>query len=572
MLFLKKKSLGIKKKNIIFIENFLDPVSKKEILSKGYKCELFKVYDINNKIAKDLDESEKIFKNFLKQLNLHYFKKGIKVNPKAFSLITSKWFFYFISQIIYKYRILLKIKKKYPDLALIEIKDKNIDQDEKYLIQPNSTILLFKLFKDIGDDLNIRFIEIKFSQIEKILFLRESYKAKINSFSFKNLFKIIVSKISIIVSKSFHRSTIMIHDDTLNFLDTARLVFKSNFKFSYLFFLENTTLDEDFSVKKSPPSFMSTKNPFERIFYKNLLNYLPLNIISLFTFLENYYSIKKETKKKDVIISKRLFGRDYFKFKKFVIKDFQNLILISYQHGGLYGQEKDLIPETAEKLSSHYFASWGWKGKNIIPLTKNYWSIADTKKKEYCLFVTWSPTVTFLSYYNNPEAIPSFSMHPTLQVMKKISERIPTILRLPPHHNSWRDKEYYRNIKNIKFDNHYKNFEKMAGEAKLVILNHLNTAALECLSMNIPTLIFCDKRFIEYNNLARSNLKKLIKAKIFFHNHKDLIKFLKKNNFNLQKWWSNKKTQNARKSFCDNYCVSKSNFLDDWRYQLDKIK
>lgn len=188
------------------------------------------------------------------------------------------------------------------------------------------------------------------------------------------------------------------------------------------------------------------------------------------------------------------------------------------------------------------------------------------------MFVTWSPTLTFLSFYNNPEAIPDFSMHPTLQVIKKISKKIPIILRLPPHHKSWRDKEYYGNIKNVKFDNYYKNFEKTAGEAKLVIINHLNTTALECLSMNIPTLIFCDRRFIEYNNLARINLKKLIKAKIFFHNHNNLLKFLKKNNFNLQKWWSDKKTQNARRSFCNNYCISKSNFLDDWRYQLDKIK
>ena len=55
----------------------------------------------------------------------------------------------------------------------------------------------------------------------------------------------------------------------------------------------------------------------------------------------------------------------------------------------------------------------------------------------------------------------------------------------------------------------------MAANAKFVIMNYFNTTALETLSMNIPTLVFCDKNLINFNSKASKFLLKLIKAKIF---------------------------------------------------------
>ena len=51
MFFLKDKSKEIKKKNIIFVENFLDTVTKKELKSKGFKYEAFKVHDNKTKLS-----------------------------------------------------------------------------------------------------------------------------------------------------------------------------------------------------------------------------------------------------------------------------------------------------------------------------------------------------------------------------------------------------------------------------------------------------------------------------------------------------------------------------------------
>ena len=61
MFFLKNKSSGIKKKNIIFIENFLDPVTKKKIIYKGFKSKIFKVHDQSNKLTKDIKNCYRIY-------------------------------------------------------------------------------------------------------------------------------------------------------------------------------------------------------------------------------------------------------------------------------------------------------------------------------------------------------------------------------------------------------------------------------------------------------------------------------------------------------------------------------
>ena len=48
---------------------------------------------------------------------------------------------------------------------------------------------------------------------------------------------------------------------------------------------------------------------------------------------------KMKLKSKDFIISKRFYGAGYFNFKKYIIENISQNNLISFQHGGSYGQE-----------------------------------------------------------------------------------------------------------------------------------------------------------------------------------------------------------------------------------------
>ncbi len=572
MFFLKDKSKEIKKKNIIFVENFLDTVTKKELKSKGFKYEAFKVHDNKTKLSKDIKKTQYIYHKYIKRIR-HKIEKlyKIKANEKIINLIFSKWLFYYISSSFYKYKILLNIKKKYPKFALIDIVDRNLNEEDKLLYAPDSTILSFKLFKDVGINLNIKVIKVKFDEIKNLIIFIPSLKDKKNRFSISFFLKFLISTITLTISKFFYTNSIQIHDDTLNFYNILKIIIKSKFKFSYLFFVEKyPPLNQEINFDESIVNFDSNDN-FEKILNNNFLFYLPKSIIILVNYFLINYSNKKDIKSKNIIVSKRFFAAGYLNFKKFLIKNFNKDTLISYQHGGTYGQEINYFPEKIERLITDRFATWGWKGKKTLILpSENYKKNREVKNQ--CLFVTISSTYAFLNYSDIPEKIPNVQMEPSLQLLKKVTKKIPTLLRLPPYRHRWRDKEYFEQVKNLKFDDHKKNFKYMASTSKFVIHNHFNSTALETLSMNIPTLIFCDKALIEYNTQANKFLKKLINAKIFFYRYQDVSKFLESHNYNLDKWWLSKKVQEVRKLFCKNYCHTSLNWSQDWIFKLNTLQ
>lgn len=579
MFFLKKKSLGIKKNNLVFIENFLDPITKKEILSKGYKYEMFKVHHNVNKLTTDLKKTYKIYFKVLKKIETQIKNStSKKISSKVINLIFSKWLLHYISITLYKYKVLSKIKKKYPEFGVVQIKNKNLSDEDKNLLTPDTTILFYKHTHDIAKILGAGSVQITLSSLSELVKFVPANKSIMGRNKYKPTLyiKFVLSKISILISKFFFGRTIYLHDETFNFLNIWKLILNSGFRFSYLFFIE----DKIYNIKKEkvPISLKKIKpdNTLEKILFENFLKYVPKSIPELL----NYYSDTKNVKSKkfkNLIVSKRFFGTGHIKFVKFLIKNINNSILLSYQHGGVYGHEKYFIPEESEKMSSDYFISWGWKNKKVFPLPMNKSNLVykKNKRKRYCLFVTWSPTYAYLSYGNNAEALPKFSMKPTYELLKSISKKNNTILRLPPYHwrnqQLWRDLEFFSQIKKIKIDDHKKNFENMAINSKFVIINHLNTTALQTLSMNIPTLIYCDKNLIEYNNIASKFLKKLRKEKIFFYNHYELFNFLKKNKFDLNNWWYKKKTQSTINDFCKYYCLRKDNWHEDWILKLNSI-
>ena len=117
----------------------------------------------------------------------------IKANEKIINLIFSKWLFYYISSSFYKYKILLNIKKKYPKFALIDIVDRNLNEEDKLLYAPDSTILSFKLFKDVGINLNIKVIKVKFDEIKNLIIFIPSLKDKKNKFSISFFLKFLIT-------------------------------------------------------------------------------------------------------------------------------------------------------------------------------------------------------------------------------------------------------------------------------------------------------------------------------------------------------------------------------------------
>ena len=83
-----------------------------------------------------------------------------------------------------------------------------------------------------------------------------------------------------------------------------------------------------------------------------------------------------------------------------------------------------------------------------------------------------------------------------------------------------------------------------------------STCFLETISLDKPSVIILSRKLYKgfIKKSALKYYKKLEKAKILFNSENDLFNFLEKKNFNIDEWWNNTKTKQAKKFFCDKYC------------------
>ena len=81
---------------------------------------------------------------------------------------------------------------------------------------------------------------------------------------------------------------------------------------------------------------------------------------------------------------------------------------------------------------------------------------------------------------------------------------------------------------------------------KLSIVTYPDTVVLDFIDHNVPTILFLNE-FWPIKKQYPQIYQKLKKAKILITNEKELVSHLFKISDNPQKWWLEKKTQNAIK-------------------------
>ena len=85
--------------------------------------------------------------------------------------------------------------------------------------------------------------------------------------------------------------------------------------------------------------------------------------------------------------------------------------------------------------------------------------------------------------------------------------------------------------------------QKIYKNTKLYIFNYPSTGFLECISKNIPAIIFMPnfKKSFDLDNIPI--LKKLNSNKIIITNEEEMSTFISNNWIDLRKWWLDKDVQ-----------------------------
>jgi putative transferase (TIGR04331 family) len=412
---------------------------------------------------------------------------------------------------------------------------------------------------------------------KKIILKKKDYsEIKYKNFEFNNrlflqILKFIFSKFSILISETFYKNKIIIDDQVFNFKDTFKLIFKSNFRICYFFDFKirlnnfqftNFNQENNFEINKYILYHDEFLNIFLKIFYKYLpdsYKYLLKNI--------NKYEISSNKINKDILVTKRLSGGDE-DFQLFLSINFNNIKIYSMQHGGGYGQIKNFSLEKYELQNSKKFLSWGWNNnfKKIDPMPQKkiiFKNSSHLKKKysRYILFIGGN----FIPYEYRINAVPLASqvfrytnyVNSKIKIMNKLKKICKLIYR--PHKcNNW-----YKDIKISKIAltvDKRSDFLDLARSADLIILTHISTSLMEILSLNVPTLIYLEKKLYRFEKNFKIQLDKFIKLGIMYRNVNKFIKNIP-DNFKNKNFWYNKKTQQELNFFLDKYYKTSDNYL-----------
>ena len=89
--------------------------------------------------------------------------------------------------------------------------------------------------------------------------------------------------------------------------------------------------------------------------------------------------------------------------------------------------------------------------------------------------------------------------------------------------------------------------------SKLIVCNFPSTSFSEALSLNIPTLLFCNEKEILLDERSRNFLIKMKKNKMSFDDTTKLKEHIKNIWANPNGWWEKKNIQNLRTDYLRSY-------------------
>ena len=258
-------------------------------------------------------------------------------------------------------------------------------------------------------------------------------------------------------------------------------------------------------------------------------------------------------------------------------------ILITSQHGGVFGTAKipNIIPDI--DYSADYFITWGFSHHNnyqlnSIKLPSPYLSRLKKKykKKNDDLLLVSSGCDLFQQRFDTSPV--------GTQVFKNREEKvnfISTLLGNPltnlvycPYtvmeHKSIEDSVYFKNkFPSLRLNKQL--VEKKLLKCKLVVIDHPQTLILAALAANIPTIAFWDPLIWAESDQSSVYFNKLREAGVLHLDAKSAATKVNKEWDNIEEWWHGEQIQEARELFCSNYALTSERWWLDWMKVLWKL-
>jgi putative transferase (TIGR04331 family) len=320
--------------------------------------------------------------------------------------------------------------------------------------------------------------------------------------------------------------------------------------------------------------------------------FFPLDSLELFEFNIDYARSSLKKYNSSYIVARG--GSTNGKFIITAAKE-KNMKIVGTQHGGYYGY----INDNHQAIEFEYrdldiFISWGWsrlpgyeflKNVQVIKMPspwlserKKYWKTEriENNKKYDVLFMPSGITRFPLTVRG--------ALGPRIDIISDLSSDIKdtfgaliehniSILFKPYSHSSL--KLLNETIYNLKYnygdkyntvDAVEKGFTKeLISSCGLVLWNQPGTGFLECITANIPTIVYWTRFSTLEEKWAEEIFKKLEKIGIIHTSVDSLVKEIKVFNKSPDDWINNPERIDVIKEFCDQYARVDDHWYKQWR-------
>ncbi|EMY76224.1 transferase, TIGR04331 family [Leptospira weilii serovar Ranarum str. ICFT] len=312
-----------------------------------------------------------------------------------------------------------------------------------------------------------------------------------------------------------------------------------------------------------------TQSEFETVFKKNFFRYLPDEFKVLKMAKRNPYKI--------------WIGMDVYNSNRFLVADTleRGGSWYSVQHGGGYGQISNFPLGKIEYCLSDGFISWGWKydqsgyKNNIIPLSSPSLSILGKheKRNNEILIVTHTYFVYLIRLQSImlPEMILDYTDN-LISFCNHINQNDAYEYKVKTTNMSWANHNYLKNKlpKGVEILNPDSfDIVKRMKNSSLSVFDHLGTAYLQALAMNVPTLLFWNPNHFKESSEFKIFLDLLREVEILFDDWKaaanKLDEILK---IGIEKWWFQDRIQIVRDKFLLNHAKISSEWQGEWKQFL----
>ncbi|WP_017850668.1 LIC12162 family transferase [Leptospira interrogans] len=328
----------------------------------------------------------------------------------------------------------------------------------------------------------------------------------------------------------------------------------------------NTIKEYNFS------QYFLTENEFETCISENILNHIPIQIFTnepSFPMKGVWIGFDVHNSKKADLISRYTSGK--------------NGKWYSVQHGGGYDQYSIFPHGKIEYESSDGFISWGWSNKSsnkiislpspyFVNLLKNYKD--NNKQKNEILYVSTEHFAYYIRFHSTlrPDSQLSYLKEQANFISHVSSELKSNLIFRTSILFGWNNIEFLQDnafLPKISQNENESLISRMKN-AKVVIIDHLATSYIECIAMNIPTILYFKKDFFGYSDKFKPYLMSLKDAGIYHEDSDFAVRFLNENYHQIENWWNSSKVQTARQNFLAEYGKIDKNWFSHWK-QLRNI-